>query len=113
MRDFTQSGHSLEPVVRVELGVGPVALVRPRELEAGAAAAAVARVVEGVVNVGGGRGRREREAAGTRVGARANHAWLSVYLVPELAEVDRTIWCTERKQSKEDSFEEVTKGMMN
>ena len=84
MRDFTQSGHSLEPVVRVELGVGPVALVRPRELEAGAAA--VARVVEGVVNVGGGRGRRGREAAGTRVGARANHAWLSVYLVPELAE---------------------------
>ena len=78
--------QAIEPVVRVELGVGPVALVRPRELEAGAAAAAVARVVEGVVNVGGGRGRREREAAGTRVGARANHAWISVYLVPELAE---------------------------
>ena len=88
-----------------------MALVRPRELEAGAAAAAVARVVEGVVNVGGGRGRREREAAGTRVGARANHACLSVYLVPELAEVDRTIWCTEWKQSKEASFEDVTKGI--
>ena len=77
MRDFAQSCHFLAPVVRVELGVGPVALVRPRELEAGAAAAAVARVVEGVINVSRGGGRGEREAAGTRVGARANHAKLS------------------------------------
>ena len=51
----------LSPVVRVELGVRPVPLVRLSELQARAAAAAVAHVVEGVVHGGGGEG----EATGT------------------------------------------------
>ena len=71
---FLKSVHCsfcLSPVVRIELSVRPVPLVRLGELQARAAATAVAHVVEGVVH-GGGDG--EGEAAGTRVWALANHA---------------------------------------
>ena len=52
---------NLAPVVRVELGVGPVPLVRLGKLQACATAAAVAHV-EGVVHGGSGCGRGEGEA---------------------------------------------------